>query len=74
MCVAIPGRVTKISGDLAEVDMGGVIREVNIQFTPEAKKDDYLLIHAGFAINIISVEEAEETLRLLTSLDVRGES
>jgi len=72
MCVAVPARVISINGQLAEVEIGGVMRQVNIQFTPEAKLNDYLLIHAGFSLHIIDEEEARETLALLKEL-VEGE-
>ena len=64
MCLAIPARVIKISGDVAEVDFGeGVLREVNIALV-EAKIDEYVLVHAGYAIQVIDRKEATETLKL----------
>jgi hydrogenase expression/formation protein HypC len=55
----------EISGDLAKVDFGsGVLREVNIMLLEEAKKGDYVLVHAGYAIQRLDEQEAEETLRL----------
>jgi hydrogenase expression/formation protein HypC len=64
MCLAIPAKVVKIQGDIAEVDFGGAVRkEVNISLV-EAKVDEYVLVHAGYAIQVIDRKEAEETLRL----------
>ncbi len=64
MCLAIPARVEEIRGDVAKVDFGeGVLREVNIALV-EAKVDEYVLVHAGYAIQVIDKEEAHETLRL----------
>jgi hydrogenase expression/formation protein HypC len=64
MCLAIPAKIVKIQGDLAEVDFGGaVFREVNVALV-EAKVDEYVLVHAGYAIQVIDRKEAEETLRL----------
>lgn len=64
MCLAIPARVVKVQGDVAEVDFGeGVLREVNIALV-EVKVDEYVLVHAGYAIQVIDRKEAEETLRL----------
>jgi len=64
MCLAIPARVVKIHGDNAEVDFGeGVLREVNVALV-EAKVDEYVLVHAGYAIQVIDKKEAEETLKL----------
>ena len=68
MCLAIPARVIKINGDVAEVDFGeGVLREVNVALV-EAKVDEYVLVHAGYAIQVIDRKEAEETLRLWSEI------
>jgi len=65
MCLAVPAKIIEITGDLAKVDFGsGVLREVNITLVEEAKKGDYILVHAGYAIQLLDEEEAEETLRL----------
>jgi len=64
MCLAIPAKVIEVSGTKAKVDFGeGVLREVNVSLV-EAKVSDYVLVHAGYAIQILSREEAMETLRL----------
>jgi len=64
MCLAIPARVTEIHGDVAKVDFGeGVLRDVNVALV-EAKVDEYVLVHAGYAIQVIDRKEAEETLKL----------
>ena len=64
MCLAIPARVVKIHGDTAKVDFGeGVLREVNVVLV-EAKVDEYVLVHAGYAIQVVDREEAAETLKL----------
>jgi hydrogenase expression/formation protein HypC len=68
MCVAIPAKIRSIEGHFAEVEVGGISRTVSVQLTPEAKKDDYVLVHAGFAIHIIDEEEARETARLFEEL------
>ena len=65
MCLAVPVRITSIEGDQAEVDIGGVGRTVSIALTPEARLGDYVLLHTGYAINVLNEEEAEETLTLL---------
>ncbi|MBM4329978.1 MAG: HypC/HybG/HupF family hydrogenase formation chaperone [Deltaproteobacteria bacterium] len=69
MCLAIPARVKSIEGIMAEVEVGGVFRKVSLQLTPEVKKDDYVLVHAGFAIHVIDEQEAKETLKLFQELD-----
>jgi len=64
MCLAIPARVVKIEGDVAKVDFGeGVLREVNIALV-EASVDEYVLVHAGYAIQVVDRKEAEEILGL----------
>lgn len=68
MCLAVPVRVTSINGNKAEVEIGGVRREVNISLTPEAKVGDYVLLHTGYAINVIDEAEAQETLRLIEEM------
>ena len=68
MCLAVPALVKSIDGHQAEVDMGGVSRRVSIWLTPDARVGDYVLLHTGYAINIIDKAEAEETLRLLREL------
>jgi len=68
MCLAIPAQITSVNGYLAKVDIDGVTRDISIQLTPEAKVGDYVLLHTGYAINIIDQDEAEETLRLLREI------
>ena len=63
MCLAVPGKVLEIEGDRAKVDYGGVIRDANISMVP-AKVGDYVLVHAGFAIEIMDEEEAEKVIEL----------
>ncbi|MFC1874489.1 HypC/HybG/HupF family hydrogenase formation chaperone [Chloroflexota bacterium] len=68
MCLAIPALVKSIDGFQAEVDIDGVKRQVSLQLTPEARVGDYVLLHTGYAINVIDEDEAQETLRLLKEL------
>jgi len=68
MCLAIPALVKSINGYQAEADIDGVTRQVSIQLTPEVKVGDYILLHTGYAINIIDEDEARETLELLREL------
>ena len=68
MCVAIPARIKSIEGSLAEVEVGGISRTISIQLTPEVQPDDYVLVHAGFAINKVDEEEARQTLELFEEL------
>ena len=68
MCLAIPAKVTSIDGLMAQVEMAGVTRETSIMMLPETKVGDYVLIHAGFAIQRLDEEEALETLRLFEQI------
>lgn len=65
MCLAVPARVVEVNGDLARVDFGGgVIREVNVSLV-DVKIGDYVLVHAGYAIQVLDEGEAKETLEIL---------
>ena len=68
MCLAVPVQVVSIQGSEAEVEIGGVRRRVSIMLTPEAKVSDYVLLHTGYAINVIDKAEAQETLKLLEEM------
>lgn len=57
MCLAFPAKVLKIDNELATVERAGVKREASLMLLPEAKVGDYVLIHAGFAMQIIDEEE-----------------
>jgi len=73
MCLAIPGRLVTTFGDgelrVGEVDFGGVSREANLAFVPEAVVGDYLLVHVGFAISVIDEDVARDALEALTMLE-----
>jgi hydrogenase expression/formation protein HypC len=77
MCLAVPGKITSmyVSGTLAmaRIDFGGVTREACIEAIPEAKVGDWTIIHAGFALNLLSEEEAQETLTLLREISAFDE-
>jgi len=68
MCLAVPVKVVSIEGNEAEVEIGGVKRRVSIMLTPEARVGDYVLLHTGYAINVIDEAEAQETLRILEEM------
>jgi hydrogenase expression/formation protein HypC len=68
MCLAIPAKVKSIEGTEAEVEVGGVSRKASIMLTPEAKVGDYVLLHTGYAINVIDEEEAQETLKIFQEI------
>jgi len=64
MCLAIPAKIIEIKDSMATVDIAGNTREVGIVLTPEARPGDFVLIHAGFSIQLIDEKEAQETLAL----------
>jgi hydrogenase expression/formation protein HypC len=68
MCLAIPGRVVEIEGTTAKVDFGGVTRDADVTFVPDASRGDYVLVHAGFAIERLDEAEALETFKLFREL------
>ena len=65
MCLGIPMKIKKIEGEFAQVETGRLTRTVNIQMLAHAKIGDYVIVHAGFAIQKIDPERAKETLRLI---------
>lgn len=74
MCLAVPAKVIEMSpGDpltrTGKVDFGGVIKEINLAFTPEADIGDYVLVHVGFAISVLDETEAQKVLNELAALD-----
>lgn len=71
MCLAVPGRIEEITNDeglsrAGRVRFGGVVREVNLAFVPEAMPGDYVIVHVGFAISRLDEEAALLTLQDLT--------
>jgi hydrogenase expression/formation protein HypC len=72
MCLGIPGQIISLFEEhgtkMAKVDFGGVSRDVCIEVIPEAKPGDWTIIHAGFALNLLSEEEAQETLDILEQI------
>jgi len=68
MCLAIPALIKSIEDKEADAEIGGITRRISLWLTPEARVGDYVLLHTGYAINILDQEEAEETLRLLEEI------
>lgn len=67
MCLAVPGKILSLAGEdplqrVGRVSFGGVVKEVNLAFVPEAKVGDYVVVHVGLAISTIDEEEANRTL------------
>jgi hydrogenase expression/formation protein HypC len=72
MCVAIPAKVTKIEGDMATIEVGGVARSASLMLVSNVVVGDYVIVHAGFAIHRVDPEEARESFRHLRQLASEG--
>lgn len=75
MCLAVPGKILSVSGDdplmrTGRVSFGGVVKEVNLAYAPEANVGDYVIVHVGFAISTLNQDEAE---RVFDHLKQMGE-
>lgn len=73
MCLAIPGEIMEILNEdpllrTGRVSFGGIIKEINLAYVPEAKIGDYVLVHVGFAINTIDEEEANQVFKYLEEM------
>ncbi|MGO8797294.1 MAG: HypC/HybG/HupF family hydrogenase formation chaperone [Candidatus Sulfotelmatobacter sp.] len=72
MCLAIPGKILEIQEQAglraARVQFGGIVRQVSLDFVPEAGLGDYVMVHVGFAISRVDQEEADRTYKLLQEL------
>jgi hydrogenase expression/formation protein HypC len=77
VCLAIPGKILEIqdAGAMrsARVQFGGIVREVSLDFVPEAGLGDYVMVHVGFAISRIDASEAERTYQLLKEMEALDE-
>ncbi len=73
MCLGIPGKIIEIHETaglrMGRIDYGGVIKEACLAYVPEAAIGDYVLVHAGFALNVLAPDEAEETLKVFRELE-----
>jgi len=72
MCLAVPMRVISIDGEMARCEIDGVRREASLMMVDGVEPGDYVIIHAGFAIQKLDVEDAEETLRVFRELLDQG--
>ena len=73
MCLAVPGKVLSISAadpimPVARVDFGGIVKEINLAYTPEATVGSYVLVHVGFAITVIDEDEASRVFEHLARI------
>jgi hydrogenase expression/formation protein HypC len=68
MCLGIPGKVVDIKDGMAKVDVGGTRKDASLMLLEEASLGDYVIVHAGFAIEKVDEEEAEKTLKIVDEL------
>ena len=77
MCLAIPGKLLSTTGEdvvrTGRVSFGGIVKEVNLAYVPEAREGDYVLVHVGFAISVIDEAEASQTMQYLKEMGDLGE-
>lgn len=78
MCLAVPGKVNAIAEEngllMGKVDFGGTVISACLAYVPEVKVGDFVIVHAGFALNIIDEQEAQRTFELLKELNDHGAS
>ncbi len=68
MCLAIPAKIVEIDGEMAKVEVGGVLRVVSLMLVPDLKVGDYVITHAGFALHRVDEQEALASINLLREL------
>lgn len=78
MCLAVPGRLVSIEGDdpafrMGKVNFGGIVKDVNLAYVPDANIDDYVLVHVGFALTVVDEAEAVKVFTYLKEMDELGE-
>ena len=75
MCLAVPGKILSIDSGTEElmrfgkVNFGGIVKDVNLAYVPEAKIGDYVIVHVGFALNTVDEAEAEKVFEYLREID-----
>jgi hydrogenase expression/formation protein HypC len=78
MCLAIPGKIVSVTGEdplerTGKIDFGGVLKEANLAYVPEAKIGDYVIVHVGFALSRLDEEEAQKVLEYLKEMEELGD-
>lgn len=74
MCLAVPGKIISLTEDdplarMGTIDFSGIHKDISLAYLPEAQVNDYVIVHAGFAISIIDQEEAQASLKAFQELD-----
>jgi len=77
MCLAVPGKVLSIAGEdiarVGRVNFGGIVKEVNLAYVPQAGIGDYVVVHVGFAISVMDEGEAKQVFQYLKQVGALGE-
>ena len=73
MCLAVPGKIVSIENEdpilrIGKVDFGGIGKQINLAYVPEAKVGDYVLVHVGFAISVVDEAEAQQVFEYLKQM------
>ena len=73
MCLGIPGKVVQIIGEdplyrMGKIDFGGIQKEISLAYVPDAQMEDYVIVHAGFAISVVDEEEAHKVFEYLKEM------
>lgn len=78
MCLAIPGKVLEINNSknplMGKVSFGGIVKEICLDWVPDVKVGQYVIVHVGFALNVMDEEEALETIKLLEDIERQSSS
>ena len=69
MCVAVPAKIITIDDNKAQIESAGVSKKIDISLVPEVSTGDYVIVHAGFAIQVVDREEAKKILELFDSYE-----
>lgn len=78
MCLAVPGKITSISGEdslsrMGKIDFGGVVKEACLAYVPEARVGDYVIVHVGFALSRVDEDEARKVFEYLQEMEELAE-
>jgi hydrogenase expression/formation protein HypC len=77
MCLAVPGKIVSVSGSglerMGKVSFGGIFKEANLAYVPEAQVGDYVIVHVGFALSMVDEEEAHRVFEYLEQMGELGE-
>ena len=79
MCLAVPGKIESVEGEdpllrIGKVNFGGIVKQINLAYVPEASIGDYVLVHVGFAISVVEEEEAQKIFEYLRQIDELAEA